>query len=82
MMNAILCQATLEFWEKLAGGQVGFILATLIFGAFYWRVILPAQQKLADAVNRMTEAMNKLILITENKSSAALEKIFEKLNQK
>jgi len=49
--------AEAEFWDKLLSGQVGFILATVLFGGFFWKVLLPrwdrqleVQANLADAI--------------------------------
>ena len=49
--------AEAEFLDKLLSGQVGFILATILFGLFFWKVLLPrwdrqleVQAQLADGV--------------------------------
>jgi hypothetical protein len=49
--------AEAEFLDKLLSGQVGFILATVLFGGFFWKVLLPrwdrqleVQAQLADGV--------------------------------
>lgn len=49
--------AEAEFLDKLLSGQVGFILATILFGGFFWKVLLPrwdrqleVQAQLADGV--------------------------------
>ena len=49
--------AEAEFLDKLLSGQVGFILATILFGGFFWKVLLPrwdrqleVQAQLADAI--------------------------------
>lgn len=60
----MICDVDLGTWERLVSGQSGFILATIIFGAFYWRVLLPRQDKamsdLADAVKSNTAAIEGL----------------------
>lgn len=73
----ILADSSLEFWEKLAGGQVGFILATILFGAFYWKVLLPERREMSSALQRVAEAVQKLIIVTENKSDKAIQELRE-----
>lgn len=61
--------------EKMLSGQVGFILATLIFGIFFWKVLLPRWDRQVAAITRLANAV-KIIAITRlNQEHASGEEI-------
>ena len=73
-------------WEKLVSGQSGFILATIIFGLFYWRVLLPRQDALMNSLKENTQAVsdlaksvNLLMLYELERRGAKPSDIMEKL---
>ena len=88
----MISEVDLGTWERLVSGQSGFILATLVFGAFYWRVLLPRQDKamsdLADAVKANTAAIEglagivKVMLVHDlERRGESAEKIISKLER-
>ena len=70
-------------WEKLLSGQVGFILATILFGLFFWKVLLPRWDKQCAMVERLADSI-KLIAIKlwqdENANAKDVAEQIEKLN--
>jgi len=70
-------------WEKLLSGQVGFILATVMFGLFFWKVLLPRWDKQCQMVERLADSI-KLIAIKlwedENANAKDVAEQIEKLN--
>lgn len=49
-----------QFWNQLLSGQVGFILATLVFGGFFWKVLLPRWDRQTVALDNHTKSLEKL----------------------
>ena len=41
----ITLSAAIDIWDQMLSGQVGFILATLLAMIFYWRCIIPRDEK-------------------------------------
>ena len=48
--------------EKFLAGQSGFIMATLIFGIWYWRVMLPRQDRQTEVIAKLADGV-KVIAI-------------------
>ena len=53
--------ASPEMWEKLLGGQAGFILATVMFGVFFWKVLLPRWDNATQQIAKLADAVNALV---------------------
>lgn len=67
--------------EKLLSGQAGFILATILFGAFFWKVLLPRFDALVDAVRRLANAVKAIaVTIKLKRENASGEEIAEVLD--
>lgn len=86
----ILADAPLDSWEKVFSGQVGFIFATVLFGVFFWRAIMPwmdkkenataeARAKETAALNNIADAVNKMTLLMEQQSKNGHQAILDKL---
>ena len=63
MIESILAQAdSANFWNQILSGQVGFILATVMFGAFFWRVLIPEWRRNTRAIEKLADAVRLLVV--------------------
>lgn len=70
-----------SIWEKVLGGQVGFILATVMFGLFFWKVLLPRWDATTQAIRDLTTAINTLVVQNTSKSDERFDHIMEELRK-
>jgi hypothetical protein len=71
----------MDGWEKLLSGQAGFILATMLFGLFFWKVLLPRWDKQVDAISRLANAVKAISITLMNQTHSTGEKISEALEE-
>lgn len=71
----------IDGWEKLLSGQAGFILATILFGLFFWKVLLPRWDKQVDAISRLANAVKAISITLMNQKHATGENIAEALDE-
>ena len=62
MLNFLAQTSDVQFWDKLLSGQVGFILATLMFGAFFWKVLLPRWDRQTNAIEKLADAVRLVVV--------------------
>ena len=70
--------------EYLLKGTSGFALATIIFGLFYWKVLLPKTEKLGAQVEKLAEADTLLVIayMDKDKSNGVdIAELIKKLKQ-
>ena len=68
-----LASTDVELWDKVLAGQTGFAFATIVFGLFFWRVILPRWDRQAAAIERLADGI--ALLISKQTDADSLQKI-------
>lgn len=81
-MNFLLLNSEMELWEKLMGGSTGFILATVLYGVFHWKVVMPQRAKETAELTRLADAVNAIVLQNTQDSEEKFERIIEILVKK
>ena len=77
-MIEILADA--DFLDKILSGQVGFILATILFGGFFWKVLLPRWDRQLEVQAQLADGVRIIAIEIYNKAHKSGEEVLEGLS--
>ena len=67
----IFLAASIDVWDELLSSQVGFILAIILSMLFYWRVILPREERReARMLSANDEREARMLAATDEQAKA------------
>lgn len=72
--------ADADFLDKLLSGQVGFILATVLFGGFFWKVLLPRWDRQLEVQAQLADGVRIIAIEIYNKAHKSGEEVLEGLS--
>lgn len=73
--------ADIDQWDKFLSGQAGFILATLLYGIYHWKVIMPARAKETAELTRLADAVNSLVILHTANTDAKFDSLMEEVRK-
>ena len=73
--------AEAEFLDKLLSGQVGFILATVLFGGFFWKVLLPRWDRQLEVQAQLADGVRIIAIELYNQAHKSGKEVMEGLSK-
>lgn len=81
LMNILAQTEHFDLWDKVLAGQTGFALATLVFGFFFWRAMLPRWDRQTAAIERLADGLALLVTQHGQHSGHAPEQILNRIEE-
>lgn len=73
--------AETEYLDKLLSGQVGFILATVLFGGFFWKVLLPRWDRQLEVQAQLADGVRIIAIELYNQAHKSGKEVMEGLSK-
>lgn len=77
----LFAQADAQFWNQWLSGQTGFLLATIIFGLFWWKVLMPRDDRRTKAIEDLADAVKMLVVNALERNGTSGKDIVEKVDE-